>query len=113
MAVEGFNLTEEELPLAFRLGPILEELARRRRYAKISTFAPQADVLADAVDDLVLLDAVLRPFGVESKLLAVFLVGWAMGMKYELIRRSSTMSFVMPSSSKRVVLATARRRASL
>jgi hypothetical protein len=67
--LQGFNLTEEELALAFRLGPILEELACRGRYAKVSPFAPQADALADAVDSLVLLDAVLRPFGVEWKLL--------------------------------------------
>jgi hypothetical protein len=73
--LQGFNLTEEELPLAFRLGPILDELARRRRYAEISPFAPQADALADAVDDLVLLDAVLDPFGVEWKLLAASLAG--------------------------------------
>jgi hypothetical protein len=72
---QGFNLTEEELALAFRLGPILEELGRRRRYAEISTCAPQADALADAVDDLALLAAVLRPFGVEWKLLVAFLAG--------------------------------------
>lgn len=79
--LQGLNLTEEELPLAFRLGPIFEELARRRCYAEISTVAPQADALADAVAELVLLDAVLRPFGVELTLLAAFLVGLSDGDK--------------------------------
>jgi len=67
--LQGFNLTEKKLALAFRLGPILQELACRRRYAEISTVAPHANALADVVDELVFFDAVLCPLGVEERLL--------------------------------------------
>ena len=39
------------------------------RDVRISAFPPEPDPLADAVDVVVLLDAVLRPFGVECELL--------------------------------------------
>jgi hypothetical protein len=58
---------------------------------------PGSDALADEVDDAVFLEPVLGPLGLELKLLTSFL-GCAIGMKYELVRRSSTTSFVMPSS---------------
>jgi hypothetical protein len=44
---------------------------------------------ANVVDQLVLFDSVLRPVGIEL----------AIGTKYELVRRPSAWTFVIPSSS--------------
>ena len=80
---EGFDLAEEE-PASRGRGRV--QYSSRRRWwagdADIAAPAPEGDALADPVDELVLLDAVLRPFGVEGELLApFFLRAWAMGMK--------------------------------
>ena len=72
--------------------------ATRSPHTYVAALAPQCDAAADVVDELVLLYAVLCPLGVEIKLLGSFFFGFAMGTKYELVRRPSTISFVMPSS---------------
>ena len=58
----------------------------------------RAGVPAHVVDELVLLDAVLGPLGVETSCLPFFF-GCAMGTKYDLRRRDSTIVSVMPSAS--------------
>ena len=55
-----------------------------------------------SVDELVFLDAVLRPLGVELKLLGPSSSAGRSGRSTELTRRRpSTISLVMPSSVKR------------
>ena len=73
--LQGFNLAEEELVLAVRVGPVLQELAGDLSDASVFPFAPQLDPLPDAVDVVVGLDAVLGPFRVKLELLAL-LLGW-------------------------------------
>ena len=55
------------------VGPVAEQLGGRGRDARVSPLAPDAHLLADAVDGPVFLDPVLGPIGVEDDLLALFL----------------------------------------
>ena len=70
---EGLHLAEEELLLAVGSGPIGEQPARRRRDADVAALPPELHAGADLVDEPVLLDPVLRPLGIESKLVLALL----------------------------------------
>lgn len=65
---ERFDLAEEQLLLAVGVGPIGEQACRGRRHADMAPLSPQGDAVTDLVDELVFLDPVLRPLGVEGEL---------------------------------------------
>ena len=58
---EGLDLAEEQLLLAFGIGPVLEQARRRRRDTDVATLAPHRNPSADVIDESVFLDAVLSP----------------------------------------------------
>jgi len=67
---ESLDLAEEEAALAGRVGPVGEEAAGDVGDVAMAALAPLADLGADAVDELVFLDAVLGPVGIDDKLFA-------------------------------------------
>ena len=78
---ESFDLAEEQLLLTVGVGPVGQQAARGGRHADVAAFPPKRHAGADLVDEFVLLDPVLGPFGVEDKLLLPFLTGLGDGDK--------------------------------
>ena len=72
-----FDLAEEQLPFAGRVRPILDQLGGRLGNTGVVSLSPHRDPGANLIDELVLFDAVLGPFGIENELslLALFLLG--------------------------------------
>lgn len=71
---KGFILAEEQFFLAAGIGPIGDQAGGGRRDADIAARAPQSDASPDIVNKLVFFDPVLRPFGIELKLLGPLLL---------------------------------------
>ena len=70
---EGFDLAEEKAALTVGTGPVLEKLRRRSRDAKMFVLVPLLYPAANLVDELVRLNSVLRPLGLEIELVFAFL----------------------------------------
>jgi hypothetical protein len=68
---QGLDLAEEELVLPVGVGPVLQELPRDLGNPLVFPFPPVLDPFPDAVDLVIRLDAVLRPFRVKLELLAL------------------------------------------
>ena len=73
--LERLDLAEEEASLPALVRPVVQQAARGRGHADVAALAPARDPLADAVDEGVLLDAVLDPLGLEEVGLAALLLG--------------------------------------
>jgi hypothetical protein len=95
------DLTEELLFFARGISPVGQQPGGRRGHAHITAGPRQPDAATNIVDELVLFDAILSPFRVELKLLTLLLRSCDWDEKYELVRRPSICSSVMPSSMKR------------
>jgi len=66
--LQGLDLAEEQLAVAVRVGPILQEARSCPGDAGVVPLAPESHSATDLIDELVLLDPVLGPFGVEHEL---------------------------------------------
>jgi hypothetical protein len=80
--------------------PIIPEMAGGGGDTDVSTRSPLFLPLTNSVDRSIFLNSILGPVRIECELLAIFL-GRSIGMKYELLRRPSKISSVMPSPVKR------------
>jgi hypothetical protein len=71
--LQGLHLAEEEPALTLGTGPVVKERLRYLGDADVTTLAPLLHAAAHLVYELVLLQAVLRPLGVEDELLPLLL----------------------------------------
>ncbi len=62
------DLAEEQLPFALGVGPVREQSRRRRGNTGVAPLPPERHLLADAVDQLIGPQPVLRPFRFEREL---------------------------------------------
>lgn len=69
------------LLLAVRSYPVSEQPAHCWRHAEIAAFQPECHVSTDLIDEFVLFEAVLRPFGIECQLFCPLLTGLSNGDK--------------------------------
>jgi hypothetical protein len=66
--LQRLDLTEEELSVPLRVRPVVEEPRGGGRHARVVSAPPDLDLLANAVDELVLLQPILGPLGLEREL---------------------------------------------
>lgn len=90
--LDGLDLAEEELALAARVGPVVEQSPGGRGDARVAALPPDRHPLADAVDRGVLLDAVRRPLGLELHLVAAPL---ALGDRHEVGRHAAALEHLV------------------
>jgi hypothetical protein len=76
----SLDLTEEKLLVTIGFRPIFKELACGFRYANITAFPPNFNGFPDAVDEFILFNSVLGPFGLKRQLgLFAFFLGGSDG----------------------------------
>jgi len=71
--LDGFDLAEEQRPLALGVRPVVQEFAGGPRDAHMPAASPLLHPGPNAVDELVLLDAVGRPLRIERGMLTLLL----------------------------------------
>jgi len=73
---QRFDLAEEQLLLPIRPRPVFQQVPRDGRTRQPSPLAPQIDPVADEIDVVIFLGAILRPVRIEGELLSLlFRVG--------------------------------------
>lgn len=66
-------MAEEQPALSLIVVPVIEQMASRRSGTDVPSCSPLFDSLTNSIDELVLLNPVLRPVRVKGELLALFL----------------------------------------